>query len=308
MAPQTATGDTTSICVLCNRTFGNNKALKQHEEDSPKHAPFDCKACNRSFSSQTALSQHQNDSPVHQKPRKDSVTTSVTSAPFAHYVPLLFSTTPHFRSTIYNNQRSHHSTTESSARAKSTLHLPATPLEDRLRALTIPDVHTIVAPPETDQAHIFTRQEETRTSFTFPELHQRISEAVAPGIASTWFNNNMDAYFEEDYKTCVMGKFICDNNRCRKNGWSSKLVAIWIRRYPRSGYNAIVYNQHCKSCGRLGIFKLDEESYVDRIAYRLKKWAGVPVEKPPFHIKIHVRHESDLCEGCKVGNCPWIEC
>ena len=294
-----------SICILCNRTFGSDRALKQHEKNSPKHVPFDPKACNRSFNSQTPLSQHRHDSPVQQKLRKDSATSSVAPVPFTHYVPLLFSTS---RSIIHNGRRSRHTTTESSSRAKPTFDLPSTSLEDRLQALTIPDVDTMVAPPETDQARIPTRQEETRTSFTFPELHQRICEAVAPRITSMWFNNNTDAYFEDEYTTCVMGKFICNNNRCRKKGWSSKLVAIWIRRYPRSGYNAIVYNQHCKSCDRLGIFRLNEESYVDRIAYRLKRWAGVAVEKPPFREKTRVPHKSDLCEGCKVRNCPWIDC
>ena len=206
-----------SICILCNRTFGSDRALKQHEKNSPKHVPFDPKACNRSFNSQTTLSQHRHDSPVQQKLRKDSATSSVAPVPFTHYVPLLFSTS---RSIIHNGRRSRHTTTESSSRAKPTFDLPSTSLEDRLQALTIPDVDTMVAPPETDQARIPTRQEETRTSFTFPELHQRICEAVAPRITSMWFNNNTDAYFEDEYTTCVMGKFICNNNRCRKKGWT----------------------------------------------------------------------------------------
>ncbi|CAN9288958.1 unnamed protein product [Alternaria alternata] len=146
------------------------------------------------------------------------------------------------------------------------------PLEDTLQALTISNVNTPIARPKIGRSQIPKRQEETRTSFMFPELHQRIAEAVSPAITSTWFNNDEKARPENDQKhiTCVMGKFTCVNNGCRKNGWSSKVVAIKIRRYARSGYNATVYNQHCKACGWLGRLTLDEESYVERITYRLK--------------------------------------
>ncbi|KAH6878753.1 zinc-binding domain-containing protein [Alternaria rosae] len=292
-----------SICILCNRTFGSDRALKQHEENSPKHAPFDPKACNRSFSSQTALSQHQHNSPVQKKTRSDSVTSSVAPVPFTHYVPLLFSTS---RSIIHNGRRGRHTTTESSSRTNPTFDLPFNVLENRLRALTLTDGNTIVAPPKIDQAHIATQQE-VKTSFTFPQLHQRIAEAVVPEITSTWFNYNTKAPFEDRYTTCVMGKFTCENKACRKRQWSSTVVAIGIRRYPRNGYNAVVYNQHCNSCQWLGSFKLDEKSYVERIAYRLKNWAGVAVEQPLYGEKTRGPHESHLCEGCKVDDCPWMK-
>lgn len=308
MPRQTTTEHTISICVLCNRTFGSEKGLRQHEENSPKHAPFNCKACNRSFSSQTALSQHQNDSPVHQKSRKDSVITSVTPGTFTQYVPLPFSTSPNVPSTIHSGQRSRHTTIENSSQANPTFDLPFIPLEDTLQALTISDINTTIAQPKIDRVHIPTRQKETSTSFTFPELHQRIAEAVAPTITSTWFNPNMEAQFETEHETNIMGKFTCNNNRCRKgrkkDGWSSRVVAIWIRGYPRNGYNAIVYNQRCKSCDWLGSLKMDEESYVERIAYRLKRWAGVRVEQPPISIGLgRGPHEREHCEGCKAGHC-----
>ena len=183
------------------------------------------------------------------------------------------------------------------------------PLEDTLQALTISNVNTPIARPKIGRSQIPKRQEETRTSFMFPELHQRIAEAVSPAITSTWFNNDEKARPENDQKhiTCVMGKFTCVNNGCRKNGWSSKVVAIKIRRYARSGYNATVYNQHCKACGWLGRLTLDEESYVERITYRLKVWACVRVERPPFNRIKTKQHESVYCEGCKVGDCPWLE-
>jgi hypothetical protein len=292
-----------SICVLCNRTFGSEKALKDHEKNSPKHAPFNCKACNRSFGSQTALGQHQDNSPAHRKPRKDSVATSVTPVPAADYVSSLLPTTSNVRSAIHNAQRSRQITTKNTPHANSAFDLPFIVTENRLRALALPYLNTIVASPKIDRAHIPSQQEETRTSFTFPELHQKIAEAAAPAITSTWFNYNMEAPFEDMHTTCVMGKFTCDNKACRKNGWSSKVVATRIQGYERNGYNAIVFNQRCKSCDRLGSFRLDEESYIERIAYRLKKWAGVFVEPPPFTHKGVLPHEQDLCEGCKVGKC-----
>jgi hypothetical protein len=318
-----------SLCEFCNRTFGSERALKQHEEDSPKHAvsnrPFDsynglkqheeklpkpaetfgCKACNRFFGSLDALGQHQDNSSAHRKLRKDSLASSVTPVPFAPYVPLLFSASSNARSTIRTGQRSGHATTENTSQPSSAFDLPFAVLESRMQTLTIPDVITTVAPPQTNRAHIYAQQEETRTSFTFPELHQRIAEAVAAEITSAWYNYDMEAHFEDKHTTCVMGKFTCENRACRQSGWSSKVVSIRIRGYPRSGYNAVVYNQRCKSCNRLGRFKLDEESYVERIAYRLKKWAGVTVERPPFSEKNDGPHDSERCEGCKVDDCIW---
>jgi hypothetical protein len=294
-----------SFCVLCNRTFGGEKALKQHEEDSPKHAEtFGCKPCNRSFGSLDALGQHQDNSPAHRKSRKDSVASSVMPVPFAHYVPLLSSTSSNVRSTIRNGQRSGHATTKNTSHTNSSFDMPFAVLESRMQALTIPDSQASIVEPKIDRAHINTRQEETRTFFTFPELHYSIAEAVEPAIVSTWFNNDIDAHFNNKHPTCVMGKFTCDNNACRKKRWSSKVVATWIQGYTRNGYNAIVFNQRCESCNCLGSFKLDEKSYIDRIAYRLKKWAGVIVEPPPFLPKSTPPHEKDLCEGCKVGKCP----
>jgi hypothetical protein len=55
------------------------------------------------------------------------------------------------------------------------------------------------------------------------------------------------------------------------------MVIIQIRGYSGNGYNAVVFNQRCRSCDWLGALTLDEKSYIDRVAYRLKKWAGVAV-------------------------------
>jgi hypothetical protein len=152
--------------------------------------------------------------------------------------------------------------------------------------------------------------QETREFFTFPELHRNVADAVSPEIPSTWFNgddddddDDDDGTFDEKYNTHVMGKFTCTNKKCKKRFWGSKKVPIEIRGYANNGYSAVVYNQRCKACDELGTFELDIPSYVERVAYRLKKWAGVDMEKPPFNEKQGPPHESAFCEGCKRGKC-----
>ncbi|KAF1362723.1 hypothetical protein EJ07DRAFT_105826, partial [Lizonia empirigonia] len=54
----------------------------------------------------------------------------------------------------------------------------------------------------------------------------------------------------------------------------------------------------CKTCDQLGTLTLDEKSYVDRVAYRLKKWAGISVEQHSYAQREGPPHERDLCEGC----------
>ena len=46
-------------------------------------------------------------------------------------------------------------------------------------------------------------------------------------------------------------------------GWGSKKVAILIRRYPKNGYNTIVFNQRYKSYNQLGTLTLDKELYIN---------------------------------------------
>jgi len=100
-----------------------------------------------------------------------------------------------------------------------------------------------------------------------------------------------------------MGRFTCQNDGCATSGWSSKMVAILIRGYSENGYNAVVFNQRCKTCNKLGDFTLNKESYVERVSYRLKKWAGVQVEQPHYTEKTGPPHLRDFCEGCKQGYC-----
>ena len=142
-----------------------------------------------------------------------------------------------------------------------------------------------------------------REHFMFPKLHQDVSNKVSRDVASTWFNESDGDDFKKQYPTNVMGKFTCSNGNCLKSGWSSKKVAIRIRGYRNNGYSAIVFNQRCDSCKQLGNMILDEASYVDRVSFRIKKWAGVSVETPCYGEEKGLPHKEELCEGCKQGYC-----
>lgn len=46
-----------------------------------------------------------------------------------------------------------------------------------------------------------------------------------------------------------------------------------------------------------------DDSYAERVAYRLKKWCGVELERPKFSGQSKGPHEEEFCEGCKAGHC-----
>ena len=143
---------------------------------------------------------------------------------------------------------------------------------------------------------------ETRTSFIFPLLHQNVVNAISHKITSTRFHkkdSNRD--FNNKYSTYVMGKFKCNNNACSTGGQGSKKVAILIKEYPRNGYNAIVFNQHCKSCNQLSTLTLDKKLYINQVTYRLKKQAGILIKQQYYASKEGLPHERDLCKGYKRG-------
>ncbi|KAI1664631.1 zf-3CxxC domain containing protein [Pyrenophora tritici-repentis] len=139
------------------------------------------------------------------------------------------------------------------------------------------------------------RGKSAKTSYMFPSLHQDVVSAVSNEIASPHFHmNDSDSGVRSTHSTHVMGTFVCNNRTCSNSGWASKKVAILIRGYPKNEYNAVVFNQRCRSCNKLGTLKMDEESYVDRVAYRLKKWAGVQLETRSSGPKKGLPHESKL--------------
>lgn len=145
---------------------------------------------------------------------------------------------------------------------------------------------------------------ETRPSFMFPSLHKDVVNSISHSIAFTWVRkSNSDRSAQKEYTTHVMGKFRCMNDGCGTDGWSSKKVAILIRGYAENGYNAVVFNQRCRRCKQLGTLNLDQQSYVERVAYRIQKWAGVQVARQDWVAKEGPPHKQELCEGCKRGVC-----
>ncbi|KAB8437430.1 hypothetical protein FH972_025108 [Carpinus fangiana] len=143
-----------------------------------------------------------------------------------------------------------------------------------------------------------------KPSRTYPNLHGDIVRSTTGVLGPLRFNHNIDdSNTDNEYSTNISGKFKCETPSCRTDGWSSGVVSIVIRQYPDSTYNAIVYNQSCKACNNLGVLEIDIESYVQRVSYRLKKWAGIRMEPPPYSLKEGPPHQSALCEGCKRGYC-----
>ncbi|KAF1970564.1 hypothetical protein BU23DRAFT_511504 [Bimuria novae-zelandiae CBS 107.79] len=143
-----------------------------------------------------------------------------------------------------------------------------------------------------------------RSSFLYPQLHEDVLEAVAPFIGTITFHHTPTTHDAVNvYRTNVMGKFTCTDKNCRAKGWGSKKVSIVITKYYGNEYNAVVYGQRCKECNHLGDLHLDKDSYIERVAYRLKKWGGVEMDKPYYTRKQGLPHKRDLCEGCKRGLC-----
>lgn len=139
----------------------------------------------------------------------------------------------------------------------------------------------------------------------YAALHNDVSRHLRN--ANLHFNfhqadNSQNCIREHD--TNIMGKFTCQNPSCHSRTWSSQKIAITIRMYPRRRYNARVYHQACSTCERPCKPDLDDVSYVERVVYRLKKWSGIQMERPPYSGQSKgPPHRSHLCEGCKAGHC-----
>lgn len=267
-------------CVSCNRYFASKTALEQHERDSPVHnKTFHCQDCNTSFGSNKALKEHRR------------VCQTASGWPLDPVDTMLY-------------QRRDESVLSNTWPRNPTID-PRTLLLKCLARMSV----SAIPPMSTKHSQMAMEgfpepTQETREFFMFPGLHQNVADAVSPEICSTWFNeDDDDDSFDNEWYTHVMGRFVCNNNKCKKRLWTSGKVPIEIRGYDDNGYSAIVYNQRCKSCDRLGIFELNERSYIERVAYRLKKWAGVEMEPPPFNRTDCPPHEEDYCEGCKRGKC-----
>jgi hypothetical protein len=140
-----------------------------------------------------------------------------------------------------------------------------------------------------------------------PSKHEAVAALLeADNLTFTFHEDDTEEGCIKSYDTSIMGKFRCHNASCGTNGWSSKVVAITIRMYPKKRYNVRVYHQRCQNCNVLSKPSLDE-SYEERVAYRLKRWSGVDVTRPPYKGTSKGPHKSKFCEGCAAGHCPWRE-
>ncbi|RDW83793.1 3CxxC-type zinc finger protein [Aspergillus mulundensis] len=147
------------------------------------------------------------------------------------------------------------------------------------------------------------RKKGVKTHSMFTEQHSSVLELLkTSGLKMSFHPVDTDKGTICAKETNVVGEFICNNKPCKSKGWASGVVATVIRLYPDNRYNARVYHQRCKKCNTLSRPKLDE-SYAERVAYRLKKWNDIDVEEPVYNKESKEPHKTQLCEGCKAGHC-----
>lgn len=149
-----------------------------------------------------------------------------------------------------------------------------------------------------------TKTKKAKSASMFPGLHHKVAFLLADdGLDFTYHNEDNEASAIQEYDTCIMGRFDCCRPGCEDSAWTSKKIAITIRMYSHMRYNAKVWHQRCRACKGVCSPSVDESSYADRIAYRLKKWSGVDVERPEYGGNNGRPHQSTLCEGCRAGHC-----
>jgi hypothetical protein len=295
-------------CVPCNRHFASKEARKQHERNSPVHnKKVHCQTCDCLFGTKEALEQHQQYSTVHSqifhcKDCNSSFGSNKTLKNHRRFCQAASSRPLDPVDTSLCQERDGGASSNTWPRSPTVD--PRSQLQRFARMFVSAVPPTITTHPQLAREHVSKATQETREFFMFPELHPKVADAVLPEISSTWFNeDDDDNNFDYERLTHVMGRFVCNHNSCKKRFWDSRKVPVEIRGYNNNGYSAIVYNQRCKSCDRLGTFELNERSYTERVGYRLKKWAGVEMEAPPFNGIEGPPHERAYCEGCKRGKC-----
>jgi len=330
MSPATTSGD-----EVCRQTIPSDEASPLHAQDThlielqrqkkrdnpqadfevvlrllertlPNHqAKNDCKYCPRSFPTTTALHQHRCDSPTPETaPEREtshpSALSEIASPASTHatasiatfackYCERLFPTTvtlhqhrcePPTYGTTSDRKTSHQST--------STEHsLPASPItSDRSFSEHHLPAHALSSPWSLQ-----------------PARHEEVAELIHPVLSVEFFEASGFDDCTKHHDTHIMGYFTCTNKACRKDNWSSRMIALTIRLYSGKRYNAVVWHQRCKKCQTFGQPTL-EESYAERIAYRLKVWFGKPHETIDYFPGDPFPHKRWLCEGCKNGHCP----
>jgi len=262
-----------SVCTNCDRSFVTEQALQQHLRDSPAHAAtFDCEECDRAFRTDDALQQHLRDSAAH------AATFDCEECDRAFHTDDALQ--QHLRDSAA------HAATFDCEECDHAFHT-----DDALQQ------HLRDSPAHSTDIAII-------DSFDIrPALHRDVLYLLRPYGLSFAFRaiDDSDGVLRE-HDTSIIGRFTCANSSCRSKRWTSKQVAITIRQYSGLRYNARVYYQRCKSCNSLSRPELDD-SYAERVSYRLAKWSGIAVEEPPYSGHSQRPHQSSLCEGCRHGRC-----
>lgn len=300
-APGTSSTAVRLECGACERYFGSNTALLQHQKDLPGHAMGSlrhgtqrstdgmgatrCAPCGRPFASMEALQQHKRDSPAHTDSALQGTLPGVHMHTINAAVPVEQPVNQQNQST-----RQQHGSVRKSANFQ------------------YPRCSRFFNSENALQMHKDSSQvcvEDSSWSI-YPDLHDAISQQLqADGL---WVEFHEGGQYEDsirDYDTRIMGAFTCPKRSCQAKRWTSKKVAISIRLFDDELYNAVVWHQRCQNCKSMGRLKLDVQSYIDRVVYRLGKWLGLVAVPPTFPRRVGGRqHVRELCEGCKSGHCP----
>lgn len=320
-----SSGHRTFCCIKCDRTFRADEALQQHLRDSPAHVvAFDCTDCGKAFGSEEALQQHLRDSPMHittfdcidcskafgtekalQQHLRDSPVHAVTSDRINGNRALVTG------EALQQHRRDsplHPSTFDciDCNKAFGTEGALQRHLQDSpAHATTIDrsDCGKASASNQASQQYLSRKAKSGNPWSMYPSLHHNVLRLLEGDNLSFRFHDVDESGDSiEEYDTNIMGEFTCNNGACASDKWPSRKIAITIRKYPGTKYNARVYNQRCKSCKRLGWPSLDD-SYAERVAYRLKKWCGLRMDPPDYSGESKGPHQRELCEGCRNGHC-----
>jgi len=264
------------ICGQCDCTFNTGHALEQHRRDSPAHAvPYNCEECDRAFNTEEALEQHRRNSPAH------SVKHDCEECNRA-----------------FNTEQA-----LEQHRRDSPAHSVKHNCEECNR--TFGTEQALKQHLHDSPAHVPSKDtEQLDQSFDIrPTRHQDVSKLLRQyGLSFGFFPVDDPHGCLKEHDTSVMGRFTCTSSSCSSSRWTSKKIAISIRQYSGLRYNARVYYQRCQSCDSLSAPELDD-SYAERVSYRLAKWSGIAVEEPHSSGESKRPHQARLCEGCKHGHC-----
>jgi hypothetical protein len=275
-APAMASQQKVTDCAICHQHFESPIALAHHIRGSAEHAKklreklamlrrtFECESCYRYFGSAEALTEHKVESERLAKERAQGGELDPQT------LKALTELKRNAERLVAERAQQEASDDELSLQMLSL----QTPTDDSLWTM-------------------------------YPDLHDSVSRCLeANGLSVDFYEEGEAENSLHDYDTNILGAFTCPNRSCQIKKWTSKKVAVSIRLFDNQQYNAAVWHQRCHKCECMGVLKLDEESYIERVVYRLRKWLGQKMVAPPWsRSKDGPEHLVELCEGCKNGHC-----